>query len=140
MGKNSQIPCFDKICGKLALFRKYLAIYYFLSTRVSQNRVLNSTWVQWTQVPSELPAWHCWLEICVIKKIMSYSILLKLSFFIVLELPTLEYLVFFFLFLLFVSYETCQVKENGKHLWPKCHTFWPKEKNHEFGLHVRCCS
>ena len=37
-------------------------------------------------------------------------------------------------------HETCQVKENGKHLWPKCHPFRPKEKKHEFGLHVRCCS
>ena len=43
MGENSQIPRFGKICGKLALFRKYLANYHFFSTRVSQNRVLNST-------------------------------------------------------------------------------------------------
>ena len=42
-GENSQIPRFGKICGKLALFRKYLAIYHSFSTRVSQNRVLNST-------------------------------------------------------------------------------------------------
>ena len=97
-GENSQIPCFDKICGKLALFRKYLAIYYFLSTRVSKNRVLNSTWVQWTWVPSELPACHYWPEICIIKKIMWYSILLKLSFFIVLGCHIVEHLFFFFFF------------------------------------------
>ena len=30
-------------------------------------------------------------------------------------------------------HETCQVKENDKHLWPK-------EKKHEFSLHVRYCS
>ena len=51
VGQNSQIPRFDKICSKLALFRKYLVIYHFFSTRVSQNRVLNST-----QVSSELLA------------------------------------------------------------------------------------
>ena len=45
-GENSQIPRFDKVCDKLALFHKYLAIYHFFSTRVSQNRVLNSTQVQ----------------------------------------------------------------------------------------------
>ena len=39
MGENSQIPCFGKIYGKLALFRKYLAIYHFFSTQVPQNRV-----------------------------------------------------------------------------------------------------
>ena len=44
MGENSQIPCFGKICGKLALFRKYLAIYHFFSTQIPQN-----------QVPSESP-------------------------------------------------------------------------------------
>ena len=38
--ENSQIPRFGKICGKLALFRKYLAIYHIFSTRVSQK--LNS--------------------------------------------------------------------------------------------------
>ena len=43
IGENSQIPRFDKICGKLALFQKYLVIYHFFSTQVSQNRVLNST-------------------------------------------------------------------------------------------------
>ena len=42
-GENSQIPRFGKICGKLELFRKYLVIYHFFSTRISQNRVLNST-------------------------------------------------------------------------------------------------
>ena len=42
LGKNSQIPRFDKVCGNLALFRKYLEIYHFFGTRVSQ-----------TQVPSE---------------------------------------------------------------------------------------
>ena len=42
-GENSQIPCFGKICGKLALFWKYLAICQFFSIQVSQNRVLNST-------------------------------------------------------------------------------------------------
>ena len=31
-GQNSQILRFGKICGKLALFQKYLAIYYFFST------------------------------------------------------------------------------------------------------------
>ena len=45
-GENSQIPYFGKICSKLVLFRKYLAIYHFFSTRISQNRVLNSTRVQ----------------------------------------------------------------------------------------------
>ena len=78
-GENSQIPRFGKICGKLAQFRKYLPIYHFFSTRVPQNRVLNSTQVQWTRVPSGSPAWHCWPRICVIKKIMWYSILLKSS-------------------------------------------------------------
>ena len=98
-GENSQIPHFGKICGKLVLFWKYLGIYHFFSTRVSQNRVLNSTRVQWTQVPSESPAWHYWPKICVIKKIMWYSILLKSStFFIVLELHTVKYLVFLFFF------------------------------------------
>ena len=53
--KNSQISCFDKICDKLTLFQKYLIIYHFFSTRISQNRVLNNTRVLWTQVPSELP-------------------------------------------------------------------------------------
>ena len=38
MGKNSQIPRFGKNCGKLALFRKYLAIYHFFNTQVPQNR------------------------------------------------------------------------------------------------------
>ena len=57
---------------------------------------------------------------------------------------------FFFFFFFFSSsssspklqhfLETCQVKENGKHLYPKCHSFRPKEKKHEFGLHVKCCS
>ena len=42
-GENSQI-C--KICGKLTVFQKYLAIYHFFNTRVPQNRVLNSTRVQ----------------------------------------------------------------------------------------------
>ena len=50
VSENSQIPCFGKICDKLALFQKYLTIYHFFSTRVPQNRVLNST-----PVPSELP-------------------------------------------------------------------------------------
>ena len=45
-GENTQIPRFGKICGKLALFWKYLAIYHIFSTQVSQNRVLNSTQVQ----------------------------------------------------------------------------------------------
>ena len=45
-GENSQIPHFGKICDKLALFRKYLSIYYFFSTRVLQNQVPNSTQVQ----------------------------------------------------------------------------------------------
>ena len=34
IGENSQIPRFGKIYGKLALFRKYLAIHHFFSTRV----------------------------------------------------------------------------------------------------------
>ena len=42
LSENSQIPCFGKVCGKLALFRKYLAIYHFFSTQVSKNQVLNS--------------------------------------------------------------------------------------------------
>ena len=92
-GENSQIPHFGKICGKLALFRKYLTIYYFFSTWVSQNQV------QWTWVPSESPVWHCWLRICIIKKIIWYSILLKSSFFIVLEFYTIEYP--FFIYFLF---------------------------------------
>ena len=74
VGENSQIPCFGKICGKLAIFRQYLAIYHFFSTRVPQNWVLNSI-----RVPSESLVWHCWPEICVIKKIMWYSILQILS-------------------------------------------------------------
>ena len=45
-GKNSHIPRFGKISDKLTLFQKYLAIYHFFSTRVPQNRVLNSTRVQ----------------------------------------------------------------------------------------------
>ena len=45
IGENSQIPRFGKICGKLALFQKYLATYHFFSIQVSQNRVLNSTQV-----------------------------------------------------------------------------------------------
>ena len=49
--ENSQIPLFSKIYDKLILFWKYLAIYNFFSTRVSQNWVVNST-----RVPSELPA------------------------------------------------------------------------------------
>ena len=62
-GENSQIPHFGKICGKLALFRKYLTIYHFFSTWVSQNWVLNSI-----RVLSEFLAWHCWPGICIIKK------------------------------------------------------------------------
>ena len=50
-GENSQIPRFGKICDKLALFRKYLAIYYFFSTRVPQNRVLHSTRASYSRVP-----------------------------------------------------------------------------------------
>ena len=34
IGENSQISRFGKIYGKLALFRKYLAIHHFFSTRV----------------------------------------------------------------------------------------------------------
>ena len=41
IGENSQILCFGKICDKLALFWKYLAIYHFFSNRISQNRILN---------------------------------------------------------------------------------------------------
>ena len=95
VGENSQIPCFGKICGKLALFQKYLAIYHFFGTRVPQNWVLNST-----RVLSESPAWHCWPEICVIKKIMWYLILLKSSTSIVLELQTVEYI---FLILFYIQ-------------------------------------
>ena len=76
-GKNSHIPRFGKISDKLTLFQKYLAIYHFFSTRVPQNRVLNSTRIQWTRVPSESQAWHYWPGICIIKKIIWYSILLK---------------------------------------------------------------
>ena len=104
-GENSQIPCFGKICGKLALFRKYLAIYHFFSTRVPQNRVLNSTRVQWTRVPSESSAWHCWPGIFVIKK---KNVILDISeieyLIIVLELSAVEYLVFLFLFLFFTFF------------------------------------
>ena len=32
IGENSQMPRFDKICGKLALFQKYLAMHHFFST------------------------------------------------------------------------------------------------------------
>ena len=45
-GENSQIPRFGKISDKVTLFQKYLAIYHFFSTRVPQNRVLNSTRIQ----------------------------------------------------------------------------------------------
>ena len=31
--ENRQIPRFDKICDKLALFRKHLVIYHFFSNR-----------------------------------------------------------------------------------------------------------
>ena len=62
-GENSQIPRFDKICGKLALV---------FSTQVFQDRVLNSTQVQWTRVPR-------WPRIWVIKKVIWYSILGKSS-------------------------------------------------------------
>ena len=79
-GEIIQIPCFGKICGKLALFRKYLAIYHIFSIRVSQNRVLNSTRVQWTRVPSNMV-----LNIIEIK-----------YFFIVLELIKVEYFFLFF--------------------------------------------
>ena len=58
IGENSQIPGFGKICSKLALFQKYLAIHHFFSTRVPQNRVLNSTQVQWIRVSSKSSAWH----------------------------------------------------------------------------------
>ena len=44
-GQNNRILRFGKICSKLTLFWKYLIIYHFFSARVSQNRVLNSTWV-----------------------------------------------------------------------------------------------
>ena len=101
-GENSQIPRFGKICGKLTLFQKYLTIYHFFITRVPQNQVLHSTRFQWTQVPNKSPAWHYWPKICVIKKIMWYSISLKSSFFIVLELHTVEYLVFLFFFSFFL--------------------------------------
>ena len=107
-GENSQIPRFGKICGKLALFRKYLTIYHFFSTWVLQNWVLNNT-----RVPSESPAWHCWLGICVIKKNNMVLNITEIEYlFIVLEFSEVEYLVFlsflfffffFFIFLLFVS-------------------------------------
>ena len=45
-GKNSHISRFGKISDKVTLFQKYLAIYHFFSTRVPQNRVLNSTRIQ----------------------------------------------------------------------------------------------
>ena len=32
--ENSQISRFGKVCGKLALFRIYLAIYHLFNTRV----------------------------------------------------------------------------------------------------------
>ena len=47
--------------------------------------------------------WHCWPKICVIKKIMWYSILRKSSFFIVLEFHTVECLIFLFFFFPFFS-------------------------------------
>ena len=34
IGENSQISRFGKICGKLTLFQKYLAINHFFSTQV----------------------------------------------------------------------------------------------------------
>ena len=43
IGENSHIAHFDKICSKLVRFRKYLIMYQFFNTRISQNRVLNST-------------------------------------------------------------------------------------------------
>ena len=84
-GENIQIPRFGKICGKLALFRKYLAIYHIFSTWVSQNRVLNSTRVQRTRVPSNMV-----LNIIEIE-----------YFFIVLELIKVEYFFSFFFYFLF---------------------------------------
>ena len=58
------------------------------------------------------------------------------------QVPCFFFFLFFFPFSPKLQHflETCQVKENGKHLYPKCHSFRPKEKKHEFGLHVRCCS
>ena len=41
--ENSQIPRFYKLCGNLALFQKYLAIYHSFSNQASWNQVLNST-------------------------------------------------------------------------------------------------
>ena len=96
-GENSQMSRFGKICGKLALFQKYLAIYHFFSTQVPQNQVLNSTQVQWTWVPSELPAWYCWPRICVIKKNNVILDTTEIEYlFIVLKLSAVEYLVFLF--------------------------------------------
>ena len=37
LGENRQKPRFGKVWGNLALFRKYLAIYHFFGTRVSQT-------------------------------------------------------------------------------------------------------
>ena len=39
LGKNSQIPHFGEIIGNLALFMKYIGMYHFFGTRVSQTRV-----------------------------------------------------------------------------------------------------
>ena len=80
IGENSQILCFGKICDKLALFWKYLAIYHFFSNRISQNRILN---------------------MCN----MIFDIMKIEYFFIILKLHKIKYHIFLFLFsLLFVSY------------------------------------
>ena len=92
-GENSQMSRFGKICGKLALFQKYLAIYHFFST-----------WVL-----SESSAWHCWSGICIIKKNNVVLDIIEIEYlFIILELSVVKYLVvvvvfFFFFLLLFVS-------------------------------------
>ena len=102
--KIAKIPRFGKIYGKLALFRKYLVIYHFFSTRVSQNRVLNSTQVQWTRVPKwvanvALLTWN----LCSYKSNVVLNIMEIEYFFTVLDLTKVEYLFFFFFFFLIVE-------------------------------------
>ena len=118
-GENSQIPRFGKICDKLALFRKYLAIYYFFSTRVPQNRVLHSTRASYSRVP----CFSFFLFFPTVHAIEFFSI--SLSHVEALFLLLFYYLLFINLFLIsrrnsiLQVKETCQVKENGKHLCPR---------------------
>ena len=89
-GENSQIARFWQNLWQTSIVSEIFSNLLLFITRVSQN-----------QVPSESAAWHYWPGICVIKKIMWYSISLKSSFFIVLEFHTVECLVFLFPFSFF---------------------------------------